>query len=113
MTDKIGESEVTPREMYFNRRNFIRAGLIAGTAVGTAAVYRKLNGIEIDASELPPIKDIVPAPNANGYRVTDEALTPRVKIINYNNFYEFTTDKNGVAGAAKGFSTDGWKISVE
>jgi methionine sulfoxide reductase catalytic subunit len=111
MTDEIGESEVTPRELYFNRRNFLRAGLMAGTVAGTAVLYRKLNGVELDASATPEIRDVIPAPAE--YKVAGETLTPRVSIVNYNNFYEFTTNKDGVAAAAKNFVTDGWKISVE
>jgi sulfoxide reductase catalytic subunit YedY len=102
--------EITPREVYFNRRTFLRAGLLAGSAAGTALLYRKLNGVDLDAGELPPIRGVASATAA--YRV-DEVLTPRVSIVNYNNFYEFTTNKDGVAAAAKGFKTDGWKIAVE
>jgi sulfoxide reductase catalytic subunit YedY len=102
--------EITPREVYFNRRTFLRAGLLAGSAAGTAILYRTLNGVDLDASELPPVRGVVPAPPA--FRVA-ETLTPRLSIINYNNFYEFTTNKDGVAAAAKDFKTDGWKISVD
>jgi sulfoxide reductase catalytic subunit YedY len=108
---EIGESEVTPREVYFNRRNFLRAGLMVGTAAGTALLYRKLNGVDLDATALPEIPNVVPAPAE--FKVAGETTTPRVSIINYNNFYEFTTNKDEVAAAAKGFKTDGWKISVE
>ena len=111
MTDKILEREVTPRDLYFNRRNFLRAGLMAGTVAGTAVIYRKLNGVEIDASAMPEIRDVVAAPPE--YKVAGEAQTPRTSIINYNNFYEFTTDKDGVASAAADFKTDGWKITVD
>jgi sulfoxide reductase catalytic subunit YedY len=110
VSDKVGEDEVTPRELYFNRRNFLRAGLVAGTAAGTAVLYRRLNRVELDATATPEIRDVIPA--TPEYEVAGEQLTPRTSIINYNNFYEFTTDKDGVAAAAKGFRTDGWKISV-
>jgi sulfoxide reductase catalytic subunit YedY len=102
--------EITPRDVYFNRRSFLRAGLLAGSAAGTALLYRKLNGVEVDAAELPKIPGVGSA--APAYRVEGEDLTPRVSILNYNNFYEFTTDKDGVAAAAKDFKTDGWKIAV-
>lgn len=32
-------------------------------------------------------------------------------MLNYNNFYEFTTDRDGVAAAAAGFKTDGWRVT--
>ncbi len=44
---------------------------------------------------------------------TDEKLTPLENITNYNNFYEFSTDKQGVARAAKGFQTNPWTVSVD
>src|ERR1051325_8639227 len=110
MTAKLTSSDITPAELYFNRRNFLRAGLLAGSTAGTALLYRRFNGVDLDASEMPPIRGIATAPAA--YRV-DEDMTPRVSVVNYNNFYEFTTNKDGVAAAAKGFRTDGWKIAVE
>src|SRR4051812_24476383 len=43
--NKILAREITPEAAYFNRRNFIRAGVLAASAVATAAVYRKLNPV--------------------------------------------------------------------
>src|SRR2546423_12222987 len=107
MSEKIPASEITPRETYFNRRTFMRGGILAASAAGPALLYRKLNGVDFDTTEFAKIAGVEPA--APAYRV-DEELTPRVSIVNYNNFYEFTTNKDGVAAAAAGFKTDGWKI---
>jgi sulfoxide reductase catalytic subunit YedY len=111
MSVKIPSSEITPRTVYLNRRAFMRAGLLAATAAGTAAVYRALNRVSLDATETPPLAGLVTAPHDGGYWV-DEPLTPRASILNYNNFYEFTTDKDGVAAAAAGFTTTGWTVTV-
>ncbi|HWU91451.1 MAG TPA: protein-methionine-sulfoxide reductase catalytic subunit MsrP [Kofleriaceae bacterium] len=101
--------EITPPEVYFNRRTVLRGGLVAGTALATAWLYRRVNGVELVSTETAALGGLTrPA----AYTV-DEPLTPRDAITNYNNFYEFTTDKDGVAGAAAGFQTAGWKISVE
>jgi sulfoxide reductase catalytic subunit YedY len=105
----MSDEQITPPEMYFHRRTFMRGGLLAATAAGTALLYRKLNGVEIDAKEFPKLPDVKPSE----YKVAGEELTPRTSIINYNNFYEFTTNKDGVAAAAANFKTDGWKIAVE
>jgi sulfoxide reductase catalytic subunit YedY len=43
----------------------------------------------------------------------DEAMTPLSSVVNYNNFYEFTTDKDAVAAAAAGFVTRGWQVMVD
>jgi sulfoxide reductase catalytic subunit YedY len=45
--------------------------------------------------------------------VVNESLTPFAAITNYNNFYEFSTDKGGVAPAAQGFVTQPWSVSVD
>jgi sulfoxide reductase catalytic subunit YedY len=107
--DKILASEITPRHVYLNRRTFMRGGLLAATAAGSALLYRRLNGIDVMTDEQPPIRGIV---KATGVPPVGEELTPRVSIVNYNNFYEFTTNKNTVAAAAKDFKTTGWKIAV-
>ena len=109
-TDKL-EKEITPRATYLNRRSFLRVGVLATTAAATGLTYRRLNRVALDASEMPPIPGLITAPHANGYWV-DEPLTPRASILNYNNFYEFSTDKDGVAAAAAGFKTTGWRVSV-
>jgi sulfoxide reductase catalytic subunit YedY len=46
---------------------------------------------------------------------TDElgdTLTPFQAVTNYNNFYEFTVQKEGVASMAEGFVTDPWTVEV-
>ena len=111
MANQIRERDITPRDMYLNRRTFMRAGLLTAAAVGTGALYRTLNRVDLDASEMPAISGLVTAPHENGLWV-DEALTPRASILNYNNFYEFSTDKDGVAAAAADFKTTGWQVSV-
>jgi sulfoxide reductase catalytic subunit YedY len=111
MDNRMLDREITPRAVYLNRRTFLRAGVLAATAAGSALLYRRLNAVDLDTTEMPAIAGIVTAPHANGFWV-DDALTPRASILNYNNFYEFSTDKDAVAGAAAGFKTTGWQITV-
>ena len=40
---KIPEREITPPALYFNRRRFLRGGIAAGSAIATAALYRRFN----------------------------------------------------------------------
>jgi sulfoxide reductase catalytic subunit YedY len=107
------EKEITPPEVYFNRRAIMRGGMFAATAGATALLYRKLNGVDLVESNTKALDNVVPAPHDDrGYWV-DETKTPKTSIENYNNFYEFTTNKDGVAAAAKNFKTDGWKVVVD
>jgi sulfoxide reductase catalytic subunit YedY len=104
------ESEVTPPEVYFNRRAILRAGAVAAGAIGTGLLYRKLNGVELVETKTAELGG-VQKPADPAFTV-NEAKTSYQAITNYNNFYEFTTDKDGVAKAAAGFSTAGWKVTV-
>jgi methionine sulfoxide reductase catalytic subunit len=118
--NKILAREVTPPSVYFNRRNFIRAGILAASAVATGVVYRKLNPVGTTTAktvETAKIENVVtPAVTTtndnSGFRV-DENQTSFNDITHYNNFYEFSTDKEEVAEKAANFKTDGWKVSVE
>ncbi|HUB87081.1 MAG TPA: molybdopterin-dependent oxidoreductase, partial [Verrucomicrobiae bacterium] len=118
--NKILSREVTPPSVYFNRRNFIRAGILAASAVATGAVYRKLNPIGTDTGPVVQTAKIAgvqkPAVtttnDASGFTV-NEPETSLNDITHYNNFYEFSTDKEEVATAAANFKTDGWTVSVE
>jgi len=112
---QLPDSEITPPAAYFNRRRFLRGGAVAAGALATGLVYRRLNGVELHDVKTAALDGLVTAPevgDASGFR-TAEAMTPLKSIANYNNFYEFSTDKDGVAAAAAGFDTSGWKISVE
>ncbi len=102
---------ITPPELYWGRRAFIRGGIVAATAGATALAYRRLNGVDLQSGEQRPIPG-VQKPAGPGFIATGEDPTPLSSIANYNNFYEFTTDKDGVASAAADFRTDGWTITV-
>jgi hypothetical protein len=42
-----------------------------------------------------------------------EVITPYGNVTNYNNYYEFATDKYGPAGLAEDFKTWPWALSIE
>jgi len=101
--------EVTPEELYWNRRAFMRAGVIAAGAVGTGILYRRLNGVELVKTQTAELAGVA---KSDPVYAVNEAKTPYESITNYNNFYEFSTNKDGVAKAAAGFNTAGWQVAV-
>lgn len=105
----IKSSEITDEKTYLNRRNFIRAGMLAGTTVATGLGYRLLNP--------PPPKEVKTANIENVVRTEDTNLpdekTPIQDITNYNNYYEFSTSKTAVASKAEDFVTKPWTVSVD
>jgi methionine sulfoxide reductase catalytic subunit len=118
---KPSDDAVTPPEVYFSRRAFLKAGVIAATLAATGIVYRRLNRLPAATVEKPKLAGLAPANVVNSsyppglaqaFR-TNETQTPFQSITHYNNFYEFSTDKEGVADNVGAFSTAGWKITVD
>ncbi len=111
---KILAREATPPSMYFNRRNFIRTGILAASAVATGVVYRELNHVSTTTVKTTAIQGLTAATNApadSGFTV-NEPETSLQEITHYNNFYEFSTDKQAVADASANFQTKGWQLTI-
>lgn len=97
---KIPSSEITLEAVYMNRRRFLREALfMAGGALALAACGPAPSSASTPAQPTPtPLPDVL-----NTYE----------QITNFNNFYEFTTNKERVAEVAKDFITSPWEVSVE
>ncbi len=110
MSDAIKSSEITDEKTYLNRRSFIRAGLLAGTTLATAGVYRFINP--------PPPKEVVTdviqdvSKSENPAFQSEDKINSFQEITNYNNFYEFSTSKTAVARNAEDFVTRPWTVAV-
>jgi methionine sulfoxide reductase catalytic subunit len=90
-------SQITPQQMYLNRRRFLTAGSIAlGALAGLpgASAGSKLAATKSQFS-------------------TSEQLTPFEAITHYNNFYEFGTDKEDPSKNAHKLRTSPWQVKVE
>ena len=55
-------SEITPESVYFNRRSFMKAGVLAASAVATGWVYRRLNSPSTQAIDTPEIEVVRTTP---------------------------------------------------
>lgn len=114
-SSRIPAREITPEGLFLNRRNFLRAGAVAASTVTTGAIYRQLNRPGVAAVETPRLPNVVideaEQPN-DGFHV-DERQTPLQAVTSYNNFYEFSTNKEDVAAVSRGFVTKPWTVAVE
>ncbi|MDP3880222.1 MAG: protein-methionine-sulfoxide reductase catalytic subunit MsrP [Dehalococcoidales bacterium] len=102
---EISFSEITPEYLYFSRRKF----LAGAGALLTSLMF--FGGCQREE----PASATGFCDSAQASSTTDELgdeLTPCDSIINYNNFYEFTTSKEGVAVLAQDFKTSPWSVEV-
>jgi sulfoxide reductase catalytic subunit YedY len=105
--DDIPSSEITPKSTYLNRRAFITAagvGLVAAAGFGLREFTSPTQAVHANTK----IDGILKSPLS-----TTETITPIKDVANYNNYYEFSTDKYEPAGLAKDFKTRPWTVSVE
>lgn len=109
----IKPSEITDQKTYLNRRLFMRGAALVATTLATGALYKKLNPPPPVKVEGEKLADVKRGETVAGVPVLTEKPTSFVDITNYNNFYEFSTDKRGVAEEARGFVTRPWAVSVE
>ena len=103
----LASSEITPKRAYFSRRAFMAGAAATG---GSLLVGRRL--LEI-ASPAEVAQAGAKLNTVKGPFSTDEKLTPYKDVTTYNNFYEFSTDKDGPAQLARDFRTRPWQVKVE
>lgn len=100
---KIPSSEITPEHIYRSRRQFLRGiGALALAGLGVAACG--------DAANLSSA--LTPGPVSRQTDELGDPLNTYEQITTYNNFYEFTTQKERVAQLARDFRTSPWTISI-
>jgi sulfoxide reductase catalytic subunit YedY len=119
---KILSSEITPEHVYLSRRKFmVGAGSMTAAALALAACGN-MDKPGTPNGAAPAAKSAykqLPAALANkepkAGAAKDELgdpLNSYDEITNYNNYYEFSTDKQGVAPLSSDFTTLPWKIEV-
>ena len=84
----------------------------AALAVSTAATGLLYKQLLAPAAKEPAPESIRTGAAQGRWDLPGEPATPYDDITNYNNFYEFTTSKEGVAEKAKGFVTRPWAVEV-
>jgi sulfoxide reductase catalytic subunit YedY len=101
-------SDVTPRDIYMNRRKFLYGMGLAG---GVALAGKSLANLAFPSTRAyasTKLSGVVKGPFS-----TDEKVTAEGTVASYNNYYEFGTDKGDPAKNAQKFVTSPWSVSVE
>lgn len=99
----VRSSEITPEHLYRSRRQFLKQMGVLGAGALLAACAP---GAQPTATP--------PAGAAAGQNSDElgDPLNTWEQITGYNNYYEFSTDKEDVAGLASGMKTAPWTIEV-
>jgi len=93
----IRPSEITPKDVYLNRRRFLAGLPLAGTPLLTGSAFA---ASKLDVTAKSPFS-------------TTEKVTPFNDVSSYNNYYEFGTAKDEPARYAKTLKTTPWAVVVE
>ena len=105
--DDIRSSEVTPKNLYLNRRQFLGGAAIAGASAALGVGFKK--------TIFPP--SVFAGNKIAGIQKssfsTTETVTPYNDVTHYNNYYEFGTSKDEPAQQAKNFRTRPWKVKID
>jgi sulfoxide reductase catalytic subunit YedY len=105
---KIKSSEITPEQLYLNRRDFLKGlGIVSASALVLAAC----KGQPVATAQPTEVAGIESATSLPQDELGDP-FTSYDAITNYNNFYEFSLDKEKVARLSKDFVTSPWSVTV-
>src|SRR5258706_3334024 len=100
----VKSSEITPYAQYLSRRDFLKAaGILTGSALlGACAPIGAGTAVPAQGATALPVKRDEFGDPANSF---DD-------ITHYNNFYEFSTNKEAVSSLSKNFKAHPWSVEV-
>jgi sulfoxide reductase catalytic subunit YedY len=116
-------SEITPEGFYQSRRDFLKAAGIVSASAFLAACGIASIGKSHPAGSQTPLSGwsaLTPTPghpipdNAKGQTADEmgDKLNTLQDITSYNNYYEFSEDKQSPAYLARNFNTSSWSVHV-
>jgi sulfoxide reductase catalytic subunit YedY len=109
---KISPSEITPEHIYLSRRKFMVG--IGALAAGSLISACSVKGFPTPPATSAPTSeaDVAALKVGPGTDELGDPLTSMEAITNYNNYYEFSLDKQAVASKARDFKTSPWQVEV-
>jgi sulfoxide reductase catalytic subunit YedY len=99
---EIPEREATPESAYFNRRTLLKAAGFLG-----------VESLLSSAAQAATSSDSLYPAKLNPKYVLDRPVTPEFAATGYNNFYEFTLDKQRVKNLVERFTISPWTVKVK
>jgi methionine sulfoxide reductase catalytic subunit len=108
----LRESDVTPRDIYMRRREFLK---VAGNTALAVSAAGAIGGVLTSGEEaLAQNPNAQKLPNVKKSPLsTDEKLNSYKDVTTYNNFYEFGLDKEDPARYSGSLRPRPWSIVVE
>jgi methionine sulfoxide reductase catalytic subunit len=105
----IPSSEITSKSNFLNRRQFLTGAGAAAAALAGGYVLRNSSFTESQVhADGQKLSGIVKSQFS-----TTEKPNSLQDITNYNNYYEFSTDKYEPAGLSKNFRTRPWTVAID
>ena len=104
----IKSAEITPKELYLNRRQFMTSASAIALSAGVAATGLDWFQLPSDARAAEKLANV----KKSSYNTTEKQNSFK-DITTYNNFYELGVDKGDPAQNAKYLTTKPWTVSVE
>jgi sulfoxide reductase catalytic subunit YedY len=106
----IPASEITPRDFYLRRREFLRQA----TALGLAgSLFPTGSGLAQTAAPVTEQGKLAKLPGRPSPLSITEKRTPYKDVVTYNNYYEFGTDKSEPAQNAHKLKTRPWSVIID
>ncbi|MEO9340120.1 protein-methionine-sulfoxide reductase catalytic subunit MsrP [Mesorhizobium sp. SB112] len=103
----IAESLATPESAFLSRRSLLQAMGLGAVSAGMAATFATK---ALAQDEKDPTADLYPPKKNEAYKL-DRSITPEEINANYNNFYEYGSQKT-IAADAQQLKTRPWEIEI-
>lgn len=107
----IPEAEVTPSEVFFNRRRFLKTSGLAMAGIAAFGLGACDGEAADSAAQADPTAGLYPVTRNDAFKA-ERDITPKNLTSTYNNFYEFGSHKR-IYDRAQELQTRPWQVVVD
>jgi sulfoxide reductase catalytic subunit YedY len=113
---EIPSSEITPKSVYLSRRQFMRGAALSTAAVAAGGLLAACGSPEAEpgssAADVSAVQTAMPGKVSATTDELGDPLNTFEEITTYNNYYEFSINKDSVASLSKNLPTAPWQVAV-